>query len=219
VNLFRTHGWRLALIASGIVMLLGGPMHPEADAKHDLREELATMTTHPDWVPAHSLIVLSTVLLAAGLVAAYRQRAWPTAQRALGVAAIAVSLYVVETGFHLAAAVDGHALQHGDQAPIAFTHVGLSILLYPVAGLAIAALAVRQLSTGSGPRRFAGVPGVVGGLMHALSVPLALVLPNAELTPLFAGSAVIIAGWAVATGAVGAPRRAALPAMRRPVTV
>ena len=82
----RTHGWRIALIASGIAMLAGGPRHPEADAKDSLREELATMTAHPDWVPAHTLIVLSTLLLAVGLATAYGQNAWPTVHRALGVA-------------------------------------------------------------------------------------------------------------------------------------
>lgn len=219
MTLFRTHGWRLALIGSGTAMLIGGPMHPEADAEHPLREELAIMTAHPDWVPAHIFVVLSTVLLAVGLVAAYRQNAWPTAHRALGIAAPAVMLYVVETVFHLAAAVDSHALHNGDRAPVAFTHVGLSVLLYPVAGLAIAYLASRQVVTWRGPRRIIGLPGVVGGLMHALSVPLVLAFPDTELTPLFAGSAVSLAVWALATGVAGAPRPAAVSATPQPVTV
>ncbi|GIF01068.1 hypothetical protein [Paractinoplanes rishiriensis] len=219
MNLFRTHGWRLALVTSGILMLIGGPMHPEADAKHPLREELAIMTAHPDWIPAHLFVVLSTALLAVGLVAAYRRKAWPAIHRALGIAALAVSLYVVETIFHLAAAVDSHALHHGGAAPVAFTHVGLSVLLYPVSGLAVAYLASRQLVAWRGPRRFAGLPGVAGGLMHALSVPLVLALPNTELTPMFAGSAVLIAVWSLVTGLAGAPRPAAVPAERQPAAV
>ncbi len=55
-SLLRTHGWRIALVPSGIAMLAGGPRHPEADAEGSLREELATMTAHPDWVPAHTFI-------------------------------------------------------------------------------------------------------------------------------------------------------------------
>jgi low temperature requirement protein LtrA len=98
-----------------------------------LLDRLATMTADPAWVPAHALVVLSTVLLAAGLALAARHEAWPTAQKALRVAVVAISLYLVETLFHLAAAVDSHALHHGQPAPVAFTHLGLSVLLYPVA--------------------------------------------------------------------------------------
>ena len=219
MNLLRNHGWRLALVASGIVMLAGGPMHPESDARHSLREELAVMTAHPDWVPAHVLIMVSTVLLAAGLVVAYRRKAWPGVQRALGFAALAVSGYVVETGFHLAAAVDSDALHHGQAAPVAFTHIGLSLLLYPITGLAVAYLAARQLADWRGPRRFAGLPGVVGGLLHAVSVPRTLAFPDTELTPAFAGSSILFAVWALVTGLAGATRPAAVAAPREPVSV
>lgn len=219
MTLLRTHGWRIALVASAVAALVGGPMHPSGDAEDPLREELATMTAHPDWVPAHSLIVVSAVLLAIGLTAAYRGRAWPTAHKALGVAAVAVSLYVVETLFHLAAAVDSHELHHGEQAPVAYTHLGLALVLYPIAGLAISYLASRQVMTWRGPRRFTGVPGVVGGILHTLAVPLTLMLPTAELTPLFAGATVLIAVWSLTTGLAGAPAGVVASAQPTPATV
>ena len=215
----RTQGWRIALVASAVAALVGGPMHPSADAQDSVREELATMTAHPDWVPAHSLIVLSAVLLAVGLAAAYRAKAWPTAHKALGIAALAVFLYVVETVFHLAAAVDSHELHHGEQAPVAYTHLGLAAVLYPVAGIAIAYLASRQVMTWRGPRRLTGLPGVVGGTLHAVAVPLTLALPTAELTPAFAGATVLIAVWSLTTGLAGAPSAAVAPPVRTPATV
>ena len=211
MTLLRNHGWRVALVASAAAALVGGPMHPSGDAEDPLLEELATMTAHPDWVPAHTLLVVSAVLLALGLAAAHRGRAWPTAHKAVGVAALAVSLYVVETLFHLAAAVDSHELHHGDTAPVAYTHLGLSVILYPVAGLAIAYLASRQVGTWRGPRRITGVPGVVGGTLHAVAVPLTMALPAAELTPVFAGGTVLIAVWSLATGLAGAPRPEVAP--------
>jgi hypothetical protein len=220
MTLLRTSGWRVALVLSGVAMLIGGPMHPDADAEDPLREELATMTADPSWVPAHVFVVLSTLLLAVGLWAAYHRQAWPAGTRtALKVAAVAVSLYTVETVFHLAAAADSHALHHGDAAPIAFTHLGLSIVLYPVTGLAVAALAARQVSSWPGLRRVAGVPGVLAGLLHASSVPLTLLLPDTELSPVFAGAAVGLAAWALATGLGGAPRPARAAATPEPVTV
>jgi hypothetical protein len=219
MTLLRTQVWRIALVASAAAALAGGPMHPSADAEDSLREELATMTAHPDWVPTHSLLVLSAVLLAVGLAAAYRAKAWPTAHKALGVAVVAVSLYVVETVFHLAAAVDSHELHHGEQAPVADTHLGLALVLYPVAGLAIAYLASRQVTTWGGLRRLTGVPGVVGGILHTLAVPLTLALPTAELTPAFAGATVLIAVWSLVTGLAGAPTRAVAPPVRTPASV
>lgn len=202
----RTHGWRIALVGSGIAMLIGGPMHPSAEGP--LMERLATMTADPSWVPAHALVVLSTALLAVGLASAYRRKAWPTAHKALRIAVVAISLYLVETLFHLASAVDSHALHHGDPAPVAFTHLGLSVVLYPVAGFAIAYLGSRQLGTWPGPRRLAGLLGILGGTLHAFSAPLTVALPSADLSTVFAGSSVLIAVWSLITGLVGAPRPA-----------
>ncbi len=73
MNVLRNHGWRIALVASGFFMLTGAPRHPSSDGKDPLRQELAVMTSHPDWVPAHLFVMLSTVLFAAGLLMAYRK--------------------------------------------------------------------------------------------------------------------------------------------------
>ena len=217
MNPLRNHGWRIALIASGVLMVTGAPRHPSSDGKDPMRQELAVMTSHPDWVPAHLMIMLSTMLLAAGLIMAYRKGAWPGVRRPLGVAAVAVTVYVIETAFHLAAAVDNHALQHGGAAPVATTHIWLSVLLYPVTGLALAYLGIRQLAVWRGARRFLGLPAAVGGLAHAVSVPLTLVLPDAELSPVFATAAMLIAAYALLNGLAGAPRPAVLPVERQTV--
>ncbi len=219
MNLLRNHGWRIALVASGVVMLTGAPRHPSSDAKYSMREELAIMTSHPDWVPAHLMVMLATILLAAGLLMAYRKGAWPGVQPALGIAAVAVTAYVVETGFHLAAAVDNHALHHGGATPVATTHVWLSLLLYPVTGLALSYLGIRQLAVWRGARRFLGLPAAVGGLAHAVCVPLTWAVPDAELSPLFATAAMLLATYALANGLAGAPRPAVVPAERQPVAV
>lgn len=208
MNVIRTHLWRICLVASGVLLALGGRMHPEADAKDSLREELATMTADERWVPGHSLIVVSTLLLAVGLWLAWRDRAWPErVQRTLAIGAAALSLYFVETIAHLAAATDSHALAHGHAAPVAFTHVGLSILLYPITGVAVAALALSLAKVQRGWRRGVVGLGVLAGTLHALSVPATLLLPDAELSPVFAGAGMTLAIWSLGTGLVGAPKR------------
>ena len=64
MTFLHQHGWRIALVASGVIAAAGGPMHPSSDAEDPIRDELATMTADPSWVPGHSLIVVSTVVLA-----------------------------------------------------------------------------------------------------------------------------------------------------------
>lgn len=209
----RALHWRLAFVAAGAAMAIGGPMHPESDAKESLRDELATMTSGDTWVLSHSLLALGTALLAVGLWTAHRNRSWPASTaRALRVAAVAMSLYVVETVFHLAARVDSDALASGDAAPVAFTHIGLSVVLYPVSGLAFAWLGVALFRAVSLPEKVFGVVGVVGGLVHATSVPLALLLPDAELTPAFASAGMLFAAWAIGTGVSGLRTAAGRPA-------
>lgn len=200
----RVPGWRVALVASGLTMLAGGPLHPDAEAGDSLRVELATMTADPNWVPGHALLVAGTLLLVGGLVAARRQRAWPrAAARSLAVAIAALSLYAVETVVHLAAAVDSSALEHGQAAPVAFTHIGLAAVLYPVSGLAVAHLATVLVREQRGTHRAVALLGVVGGLAHAASVPLTLLEPDGEFRPVFVAGGVLLALWAAGTGLAG----------------
>ena len=196
--------WRAALVVAGATMALGGPLHPESDAADPMREELATMTADDSWVLSHSLLVVGFVLLAAGLWSAHRAGAWPASTRKpLRIAAIAMSAYVVETVFHLAAVVDSDALAAGDAAPVAFTHLGLAAVLYPVSGLALAWLGLHVFRAVGRPEKVFGVIGVVAGLLHAVSVPLTLLAPDLETTPLFASSGMLIAAWALGVGVSG----------------
>lgn len=211
MSFLRLHAWRLLLVASGLLLAAGGPMHPSSDAEDSLREELATMTAADGWVPGHSLIVVSTFLLAAALWIAWRGRVWPTSvQRTLGPAATAISLYVVETIAHLAAVVDSEALADGHAAPVAFGHIGLAAVLYPVSGWALVFLAVAFGRAWTGWRRAITVVGVVAGLLHAFSVPCTILFPDAEMTPVFAAAGMSIALFSLLTGIAGAPR--AVPA-------
>ncbi|WP_324273216.1 hypothetical protein [Blastococcus brunescens] len=117
---------------------------------------------------------------------------------------MALSLYAVETVFHLAAVVDSHALHEGHAAPVAFTHLGLAAVLYPVSGLAVAYLATTLARIQGGLRRVVAVFGIVGGLAHAVVVPLTFLSPDTEFTPLFAVAGVLLALWALGTAATGA---------------
>ena len=208
----RPYGWRIALGAAGAALLAGGALHPDADSSAPLREELAVMTADPNWVPGHSLVVLGTVLLVGALYMARLQRVWPrSTDRVVVAVTAAFALYAVETVFHLAAAVDSDALHAGHAAPVAFTHIGLAAVLYPVSGIALSVAAWVLGRALGGPARVVAALGVVGGVAHALSVPLTLVLTEAELHLFFVVGGVFTALWAIGTGVVGARVRTATP--------
>jgi hypothetical protein len=200
--------WRPLFIAAGVLMAAAGPLHPESDASGTTREELATMTAGDTWVLSHAGVALGTVLLAAGLWSAHRSGRWPAAtRRTLKVAAIAVSAYVVETVMHLAAVVDKDALANGDPAPVAFGHLGLAAVLYPISGLAIVALAVRLASTVTIGHKVLAAVGIVGGVAHTVAVPLTLLAPDTETTPVFALAGITLAAWSLGTGIAGIRER------------
>lgn len=204
MNKLTNNVWRLALVASGITLMIGGSKHPESDAREPLREELAEMTSDPDWWLAHGFVVISTVLLAAGLWLAVRRRGWPErVGRPLRLAAIATSAYIVEAVFHFAAGVDSDALRDGDAAPVAFAHIGLSLFLYPLMGAAIALLGARTFVSLTPSRKPIALIAVVAGLAQATVIPLTLALPDTELSPVFALSALLLAVWSVLTAFAG----------------
>ncbi len=203
-EMLRYNGWRIAMVLSGIVALVGGPQHPSSDAEDPLREELAVMTADPAWVPSHVLLLVSVLLLTAGLLGARRDAHWPSrTMSALRIAGVAMALYSVEAMFHLAAALDSDRLAAGDFAPIAFTHIALATVLYPVSGLAIIHLSWRLLPTLSLPQRTLSVVGALGGLLHATALPTTLIFGDLETSPMFAFAAVLIAVWSIGVGLVG----------------
>ena len=203
--------WRVLLLLSAILASQGGRLHPEADAAEPMRAELATMTASETWVPAHLLLLASVTLLAVGLWMARTHPAFSGVRRSLQVAAVAVSLYAVEAVAHLAAVLDSHALAHGEDAPVAMTHVVLAVVLYPVSGLAIAWLSLDLGRHWSGLRRWVVVPGVLGGLIHALTVPATLALPDAEISPFFAAAGILIAVWSASLALLAPTSETARP--------
>ena len=72
-----------------------------------------------------------------------------------------------------------------------------------MSGIAFAWLGTRLFGAVALPEKVFGVVAVVGGLLHACSVPLLLLFPDLELTPVFASSGMLFAAWAIGTGISG----------------
>jgi len=216
MNFLTRPGWQLALVASGVLAAVGGSMHPEVGPEGTMREELAAMTADAAWIPGHTLLAAAVALLALGLWGARRAGRWPGADAALRFGVISVSLYFVESLMHLGAAADSDELAHGDDAFIAFGHLGLAALLYPLSGFAIVWVAVR-LGAEWGRLRVLAVTGILGGAVHAVSVPATLLLPDTETSVLFAAGGMLVALWTLTVGLIGLTRPAPRTMTSRPV--
>ena len=212
MSTIRRQAWRIALVASGLATINGGRLHPGADPADPFRQELATMTAHEHWVPGHILTMVGAILLVVGLRLATRLEWSARTVRALRIGSMVFALYVVETVAHLMSFVDSHALATGGSAPVAMTHVALATVLYPLSGAALVHLAVTLAREWPLPWRLVAVVGVVAGVVHALSVPMTLLLPDAELSPMFAVAGVGTALWAIGTAVAPGPRRVAAAA-------
>jgi len=199
--------YRPLLALSAVLALAGGGLHPDADPAGSVTDDLAEMTADPSWVTGHALTAGSAVLLAWALLALHRSGAGLPVRtaRAVRLAGVAVSVYVLETLFHLAAVVDSEALAAGQLAPVSGTHVLLSAVLYPVSGCALVLLGLAVLREGRGPQRGVAVLAVLGGALHAAAVPLVLLRPDADGSPLFAGGAVLLALWSLLASWTGLP--------------
>jgi hypothetical protein len=156
---------RGAFVLAGVLMLAGGPLHPDGT--------MAQMLLHPNWVLSHALmtcgfaaLVLGTFLLPPGVTWTAGARRW----RQLALAGAV--LQTIEMVFHTVSYVDANNLVAGQSTPVLSTHLALSVVCYPAFGATwigfIIATARERLF---GPPWIAWL-GVAGALAHGLSAPL-----------------------------------------------
>ena len=154
--------WRFLFAAAGVLMAVGGPRHPGGTMLEMLR--------HPDWFMAHALVTLGYAAMAVGLVAfSHTEANTPAMRRWTRFAIVATALQTVEMAVHTAAMVDASHLAAGHATPVLTTHLAMSMLFYPLFGLASAAFFINGMRA-----RAIGSPwivwiGVIGTLANGLA--------------------------------------------------
>ncbi|MFF4835381.1 hypothetical protein [Streptomyces sp. NPDC001315] len=192
-------GW--LLLAGGTAFLVGGGIHPRADASDGgARERLRVMFEDGGWYPSQAFMLAGTAAMAVALVALVRCRrltgaSW--ARYAAVVAAVGAALASVALLLHLLAAGEADRLAEGGSAPITDTVVVVDTIVIPVFGLGIAALASVGAITRAVGNVVVAIPGVVGGVGYALAAGTILI--SDHLDALFP-TAIGIALWAAAVG-------------------
>ncbi len=195
--------WRPCFLLAGLLILIGGPRHPGGT--------MAEMLAHPDWVPAHALILAGFVALLAGLLA-YR-RAVPMPERTARWARLAVwgtVLQVIEMVLHTAASVDYANLVAGRATPVLTAHLGLTLVAYPLFALAIVGLILATARERTLASPWIAWLGVFGAVAHGAAPPLVVGFGLGQFRILFP-CVMLLALWFVL--AAFWPRRAAAPAL------
>ncbi|HRP07360.1 MAG TPA: hypothetical protein PLL69_02635 [Gemmatimonadales bacterium] len=190
--------WRPLLALGGILILIGGPMHPGGT--------MAEMLAHPDWVPSHALQLAGFIALTVALYGFWRQvAAGEPMRRWAGIGFWASLFQTVEMAFHLAAAVDAGNLVAGAPTPILTIHLALAVVAYPVFGAAM----IGMLLTGARTREL-GSPwtawfGAIGAAAHGIAPVLVVTFEQEWARALFP-AITLFALWTVVTAIRPRPR-------------
>lgn len=177
----------IGLAAGGLLIGLGGALHPRVDTAVEFEQGLAGMFESAAWSPSHLLTMAGFLVLSLSLAALATGRL-----SLLGrIAAVGTAFAALETVPHLLAA---------SQPSLTDIHTTLQAFATPLVGLSLAALAVagarsRELDAG----RIVTALAVLGGLTFALAGPAIALTHDSAFSPLFAGSAGL-AIWAVVAG-------------------
>ena len=161
------------LLAGGALFFVGGSMHPREDPPDATRHEvLRLMFVDPAWYPAHFLILVGSILIAASLVAMVRGGnlvAFPRARMAAVIAAAGAVLGALGALVHLLAALDADRIATHAATPFTNLMGPIETLTVPAFGFSIAALALVGGLTRTLGNRVTAVLGVVGGLGYGVA--------------------------------------------------
>jgi hypothetical protein len=188
----------VGLASAGLLIGLGGVLHPRVDTSLEFEQGLAGMFDSSGWNVSHVLTMAGFLALAVSLAALVNGT---RSLRVLGwIAAAGAAFAAVESLPHMLAASEAAEVRQGGATPLADLHTVLQSISTPVVGLSLAALALAGArSSALNAGRVVTALAVVGGLVFALAGPAIALSENSELSPLFAGSAGL-AIWAVVAG-------------------
>ena len=172
--------WRPLFLLAGILILMGGPRHPNGT--------MAEMLADPEWVPAHALMLASFIALLLGLVLYRRAFALPgRTSRWVRLAAVGTALQAVEMAVHTGAFVDYSNLVAGRPTPVLTTHLWLAVVAYPVFAVAIVGLILATARDRSLASPWVAWIGVLGTLAWGAAAPLAILTDLEWVGYLFPG--------------------------------
>lgn len=160
--------WRILLGLGGIVMAIGGPLHPTGETMH-------SMLVDPNWFPSHLAQLIGFALMTLGIVRFRAQPLSPAVRRWSGLGALAMGLQTIEMAFHLASMVDADNLAAGAATPVLSTHIFLAVTIYPLLAILMGGLIIVAGRTRELGNALIAPLGVAGLVAQAVAVVLVAV--------------------------------------------
>ena len=199
----RVAPWRPAFLLSALLLMIGGPQHPDGT--------MVEMLAHPAWVRAHSLMLAGFVVLFVGLLLFRASPSLPDrTQRWTRYALVGTGLQVVETVLHTASVVDHANLAAGSATPVLTTHLAAALVFYPAFSATVVGLIVVAASDGVLGSPWISWLGVVG--LVANGIAPALVLSGFDDATLLFRLLMLFAVWLILSSLWGIRRTAERPA-------
>jgi hypothetical protein len=152
--------WRSLFAVAGVVIFIGGPMHPAGTMEE--------MLAHEDWFMAHALMTLAFGVMAAGLACFAREAAAPRLARWTRYAIIGTVVQTLEMAVHTAASVDHANLVAGAATPVLTTHMWMAVFLSPLFGISVAGFIIAGVRDGAVGSRWIAWLGVIGVFAYGL---------------------------------------------------
>jgi hypothetical protein len=208
--------WPWAFSTGGILFLVGGMLHPRSDSSLPEAQATAQSLGAATWIPSHAFILASAIAFFIGLLGLARShmRFATPPRRAAWVAAGGALFFAVEGVFHLGAFADQDAVLAGEDTTFLSTHMTLSLVVYPLFSVAVAALAVLSGRVVTHPG--VSVIAVIGAAAFGTAPALVGLAGIEALGPLFPIGGLLLALWFTVAGLTAvlrgsARRRPAIP--------
>lgn len=188
----------LALAVGGVGFFAAGALHPQGDQSGSFRETIASMLQDPTWALAHSVALVSALVLAYGVwLLARSGRTDGRVGRTGGRLAIAgLTLMAVEFVVEIAAVSQVEAYAAGDPAFLVELTEPMQAIGWPALGVGFAMLALGSPALAP---RWVAVLGSLGALAIGVAGILVEGFHVLEVAPLFAGGNVL-AIWMIVAG-------------------
>ncbi len=189
--------WRLLLAVGGVMIVIGGPMHPGGT--------MAEMLADPAWIPSHAWVLAGLVALSLAFLGFWRNVASsPAMRRWAGLAFWGTLLQTVEMIFHHFSYLDLDRLLAGQATPILTIHLALALVVYPLFAVLVVGAILVGVRTGELGRGWFAPLGVVGAMAHGLA-PLLVLTFEIEQARILFPMVMLFAIWSVLTAIF--PRR------------
>ena len=176
--------WRGLFLAGGLLIAIGGPMHPMGP--------MVEMLAHPDWLMAHALVTAGFTAMLAGLMVFAREARHPAqVVRWTRYLLMATVVQTVDYVIHTAAMVDAGHLAAGHSTPVLTTHMMLSVIAYPLFGAALIGFILAVTRARAIGSKWIAWLGLLGAAGHGLSTPMTAMFgdPMRVLFPMTMGIA------------------------------